>query len=183
MTPYIDSFTVGDCEVFVTTVDTSEKHNRREAERRAVEHLVKFRFGAEARYHHLTSGAPAVEGSGDVYISVSHSRSNAVLAVRRAGPVGVDIECWQERLDYLRGRFLTDREKTCYAGETAELMQYWTAKEATFKAANDPGLVISRIEVDLRSLTAESLVDGRKFRLMFTGSFPLMIAIAWAAEE
>ena len=41
------------------------------------------------------------------FISISHSRDEAVLAVSGSRPVGVDIETWREALVSTAGNWLT----------------------------------------------------------------------------
>jgi phosphopantetheinyl transferase len=98
--------------------------------------LVPLKRDAWGRPH-----LPPVGGRGGLHVSCSRSRSLAVFAISRAGPVGVDLEC----LDPGRFRegiaevFLSERERGLLARVPSAdrgrwLARAWTSKEALLKA-------------------------------------------------
>ncbi len=136
---------------------------RRDRERDAVRCLVGHIFGTGAEYCHNADGSPYIAGS-DKFISVSHSREHAVLAVSDTPGLGVDIE--QMRLSQLRHvseRFLGRNELPMFADDR-HLLWAWCAKEAVYKAAGKPGL--SGPEIELATpLCDEACVGNRRFAL------------------
>ncbi|MDE6377205.1 MAG: 4'-phosphopantetheinyl transferase superfamily protein, partial [Duncaniella sp.] len=152
-------------KILTATIETTGRTGRRQAEREAALRLVRGWFGSDATIAHREDGAPYVEGRGE-YISVSHCADQCVVAVSDA-PVGVDVETRRAQLLKIAPRFLTPREQA-EIGSLGELdrdsqldllLHYWTAKEAVFKCASLPDLVISEIEVTLT--TACDILDPR----------------------
>lgn len=159
------------CDILLTA--SGEK---RRAEREAVLKLIHEAFGPDAGYTHDADGAPVVEGV-DSYISVSHCSDRAVLAVRKEGPVGVDIERFRPQLRRIARKFLTDAESAVSPLSDEALLRLWTAKEAVFKAASDPSLTVSRIEVSLETLKAFD-TSKNQFDLFFIELAYEILAIA-----
>ena len=159
------------CDILLTAPG-----EKRRAEREAVLKLVHEAFGPEVGYTHDADGAPVVEGV-DSYISVSHCSYRAVLAVRNEGHVGVDIERFRPQLRRIARKFLTDAESAVTPLTDEALLRLWTAKEAVFKAASDPSLTVSRIEVSLETLKAFD-TSKNQFDLFFIELAPETLAIA-----
>lgn len=159
------------CDILLTAPG-----EKRRAEREAVLKLVHEAFGPDVGYTHDADGAPVVEGV-DSYISVSHCSDRAVLAVRNEGPVGVDIERFRPQLRRIARKFLTDAESAVAPLSDEALLRLWTAKEAVFKAASDPSLTVSRIEVSLETLKAFD-TSKNQFDLFFIELASEILAIA-----
>lgn len=116
-----------------------EAATRREAEKAAVEALLRHAFPEGAVLCHTPEGAPYLKDN-PVHISISHSRSRAALAVCAEAPVGVDVETLRDQLARVAPRVLSEAELADY-GTTAEgLLRAWTLKEALYKAAGVPGV-------------------------------------------
>lgn len=162
--------------LYICDITSSAPGEKRRAEREAVLKLVHEAFGPEVGYTHDADGAPVVEGV-DSYISVSHCSDRAVLAVRNDGPVGVDIERFRPQLRRIARKFLTDVESAVTPLSDEALLRLWTAKEAVFKAASDPSLTVSRIEVSLETLKAFD-TSKNQFDLFFIELAPETLAIA-----
>lgn len=162
--------------LYICDITSSAPGEKRRAEREAVLKLVHEAFGPDVGYTHDADGAPVVEGV-DSYISVSHCSDRAVLAVRNEGPVGVDIERFRPQIRRIARKFLTDAESAAAPQADEALLRLWAAKEAVFKAASDPSLTVSRIEVDLSSSTAVT-PSGRLLSLEFLGDNTSLTAIA-----
>lgn len=138
--------------------------SRRERERTAVESIIREVFGSEAALHHDGNGAPYLDGTATgTFISVSHSASTACVAVRNGSAVGVDIETGRSQLRIVAARFLSPDEQAIFTSDTA-LLTAWTSKEAAFKAASEPRLVISDIRLSA-DMTSAATPSGQKFAL------------------
>ena len=113
--------------------------SRREREERAVQVLVREVFGQQARRMHTASGAPYIagaEGAANKYISISHSRLTAALAVADS-PIGIDLEEDRPQLVRVAPRVLSEEELEYYGGRPIGLLEAWTLKEALFKASRE----------------------------------------------
>lgn len=118
----------------------------RAAERAAVEKLGrKILHSAIA---HRPDGSPYAADSPDLPVSISHGAATALLAVGEPGgrKIGVDIESTDRsaQLERVRRRFVAEADDT----GPLSLLHLWTAKEAAYKAAGQPGLSLTDITVD-----------------------------------
>lgn len=119
-----------------------EAPTRREAETAAVERLLATALPGGYRLAHNADGAPVLEGG--PHISISHSRTHAVVALCAEASVGVDIETPRAQLARVASRVLSAQEVEAYGATTEGLLQAWTLKEAIYKAALTPGLDFRR---------------------------------------
>lgn len=92
----------------------------------------------------LLHGKPVLADHGDLWFSLSHSESFAMLAVASGARVGVDIEIERprSRLDRLAARVLSDEEHDEWSQvepgrRTQAFLERWTAKEAYLKAIGE----------------------------------------------
>lgn len=155
----------GSCSLYITALDPAVTP-RREAEREAVERLIRHAFSDDARLVHHESGAPYIEGF-DGSISISHSRRSACLAVSRDCTPGVDIEEPREQLRKVAPRVLSDDEMAVYSHSIPLLLRAWTLKEALYKVALTPGLDFRSdiaLPLDLDDMTA--MVRGELFDIL-----------------
>jgi 4'-phosphopantetheinyl transferase len=79
------------------------------------------------------------DASAGVHFSLSHSGDHVVVAVTRAGPVGVDVEQLKPMTDYRRlyGMTLTADEAAALraaGGRPLDFLRIWVRKEAVTKA-------------------------------------------------
>lgn len=166
-------------EIFTAPIARTTRGEQRNAEREAVASLVNQRFGSNVTLAHTPDGAPYIPGFGG-HISVSHCADECVLAVS-SEPVGVDVDTPRPQLMRVARRFLNLRELADIDlhGEMTDdaridlLLRYWTAKEAVFKCAAIPSLVISEIEIGLRvenplPLEAVASARGCSFAVSYT---------------
>lgn len=154
-------------KVFLLPIAPEGNVPRRERERQAVAELVLEAFGPGAALGHDSHGAPFVTGScvpEGTMISVSHSRSTAALAVANGTTVGVDIESWRPQLRSVAPRFLSPGELAVFTFDRA-LLSAWTSKEAVFKAAGEPELVISDVKLS-PDLSSAAIPSDLTFRLI-----------------
>lgn len=159
--PSVDGTTVCLCHIGMTP-----RGAHRKAEKDAVAHLLKHRFGDGARLLHDDAGAPSVHGF-DGHISVSHSPRIAFLAVDPKCPVGIDAEPWRDSLKVLAPRFMKPCELDVYGSDPRLILRAWTAKEAAFKALGMPQLVISDIILPPDPEATVVRICGRTLSLHF----------------
>ena len=101
---------------------------RRQAEKEAVARILVREYPG-IPYGRHESGLPWLQGA---YISITHSRTTAVVAVSDA-PIGIDIEYPRAQLARVATRFLSPAEQRACT-TPAQLLSAWTAKEAAYKA-------------------------------------------------
>lgn len=175
--PYIDVLRQEGSLTFVTELVEVSGGKRREAEKEAEKRLIAYAFHDAPELLHTLDGAPYLSNK-PTPVSISHGAGRCVLAVSTdLRPIGVDIECWREQLYRVSRKFLTTDELPRYVDSQESLLTVWAAKEGVFKAAGMPGLVISRISVDLDTKTA-IVADGRSFSLEIYGDFPIKLVVA-----
>lgn len=114
--------------------------NERCCEWLAVRALLKMILGDDARIVYDAAGKPLVDGGG-VYISVSHTRGYAVLAVSRDAEVGVDVELLSRNALQAAGRFMeaSALEGLAFDEASRVALFHWCAKEALYKVVGDLG--------------------------------------------
>ena len=137
---------MNDVKIYRTPIAPSERAERRELEREAASKLVAGVFGHATVIAHEDDGRPYLPTHPGVCISLSHCVDECVLAVSDS-PVGVDVETARPQLSRIAAKFLTSREMARGPHDVDALLRYWTAKEAVFKCAGMPSLVISEIEL------------------------------------
>lgn len=101
---------------------------RRQAEKEAVARILAREYPG-IPYGRHESGLPWLQGA---YISITHSRKTAVVAVSDA-PIGIDLEYPRPRLSQIVPRILTPAELTHFH-TPEQLLATWTSKEAAYKA-------------------------------------------------
>ena len=166
---------MNDVKIYRTPRAPSERAERRELEREAASKLVAGVFGHATVIAHEDDGRPYLPTHPGVCISLSHCVDECVLAVSDS-PVGVDVETARPQLSRIAAKFLTSREMARGPHDVDALLRYWTAKEAVFKCAGMPSLVISEIELsdDMSHATAR----GESFELEYMPSPGKLLAIA-----
>ena len=83
---------------------------------------------------------PQLEG----HLSIAHTRSELLIALNVAHPIGIDLEGYRERVLNVRDAFLSEGERGWIAaGDLRAHVVAWTAKEAIFKAISKRSLVKS----------------------------------------
>lgn len=157
--------------IHITPIPTESDLPRRRQELSATETLITEAFGPTATLGHTTEGAPYLTDSPTTPLSISHSENNCILAVGLSPyiNIGVDIETPRQQLLRIAERFLCEQESRIVRNISDEnerlrtLLEFWTAKEAVYKAALTPGLGLKEISVspDLSEATAR----GIKFNL------------------
>lgn len=137
---------IGDVTVAVSPIDTAQPGaaSRRAAERAAVASAVSRLLPPGTEIRHRDDGAPYIEGG--PYVSVTHCRDFAAVAICEAHPVGIDAEVWRDALRRVAPRFLTEAEMQLTA-DNAALLRAWTVKEAVYKIAGAPAYDFRNIAI------------------------------------
>ena len=105
--------------------------------------ILRHELGPEATIRYATSGAPIVESAprGVRYVSISHS-AEWVAVMLSPTRCGVDIESVERTFSRVASRYISHDERQrleeCAAPHFEALM--WSAEEAIYKYANQPGL-------------------------------------------
>ena len=113
---------------------------KRRAEWLAVRAIVAQQFGDKALVVYDVAGKPSI---GDVagYISVSHTKGYAVVALSRECEVGVDVELVSRDVLPVAGRFMPAESLDVFPSvkRNKVALLNWCAKEALFKITGDLG--------------------------------------------
>ena len=149
----------------------TDRGQRRATELNAVNTLVTGIFGTDAKVSHYEDGAPFISTRPDICISISHCIDRCVIAVSDRC-IGVDIETARPTFERVASKFLTVAEQQRGPYPIATLMQLWSAKEAVFKCARIPSLVVADIEISPDFTTATVTHQGITRR--FTLTYPLL---------
>lgn len=120
------------------------------SEKRKLEFLgirIAFKelFGKEMEIRYDTVGKPYFLDN-SYEISISHSRSWIAIMAHPTRPVGIDIECRNDKIQKLYKRFLSETEqKELSNGENiSQLELAWSAKEALFKIIGNEAVDFSK---------------------------------------
>ena len=88
-------------------------------------------------------GAPMLKSG--IKLSISHSKTVAGIAFGPK-PLGFDLEYFQDKIIRIAPRFLHSKEGFAIEGSSVieKLTLIWTAKEALYKAIQQPGIIFSK---------------------------------------
>lgn len=96
------------------------------------------------RFSYGRYGKPFLDGQPELQFNLSHCRELAVYAVCLGRPVGVDLECLSQCLDFegIANRFFTPQERQVLAAAPAgqrasAFFRCWTRREAYLKARGE----------------------------------------------
>jgi 4'-phosphopantetheinyl transferase len=145
-----------------------ERHRNRFIAGRGFLRLVLSRYlqvePAGVRFDYGPHGKPELAGrlaGSGLHFNLAHSEEIALLAVTRAGPVGVDVERVRPLAEAaaLVARFFSPREGTAYRNLPADqqreaFFNLWTRKEAWLKATGE-GIAHSLHQVEVSFLPGE----------------------------
>lgn len=167
----------GEVKIYIAPIPATDRSQRRRTEQEVVTRMIRSIFGPDAALCHHHSGQPYIKDS-QLNISISHSSSTAAIAVSPT-PAGIDIEQPRTALTRTAPRFLSANELACCTSPH-RLLQAWTAKEAVFKCAGSPHLLISDIAYPLAGdFTRAALPASRqKFSIAHLPYHDQLIAIA-----
>lgn len=145
--------------------------SRREAEEVAIRHLLREAFGREVKLMHQPCGRPFIEGFPH-FISISHCRDEAVLAISSGCEVGVDIETWRDALMKTAHKWLTPRQLERMEAPL-DYLKAWTAKEAIFKC-------MSHQPHGLMDIALPYIGEQSIYKVCWEGDVDRLLAIAHA---
>ncbi len=97
-----------------------------------------FEKGKHYRFYKDEYGKPFLADS-EFNISISHSR-NLVAVAYSPFNIGLDIQVLTQSLVKIKNKFLSEEEKLFCGDDIVKLGQFWTAKEAVYKAYGKKGL-------------------------------------------
>jgi 4'-phosphopantetheinyl transferase len=114
--------------------------------------------GAEVQFSLGPYGKPELAGAGagtELRFNLTHSEDLALVAITKAGPVGVDVERMRllEDMEELVDRFFSVEESAVFREldpkeKTAAFFNLWTRKESWLKATGlGIGTALNRVEV------------------------------------
>lgn len=136
------------------------------SEKRKLEFLgiriaFKEMFGKEFEIRYDSVGKPFLMDN-SYKISISHSKKWIAVMAHPTRPVGIDIECRNDKIQKLHKRFLSEVEqKELSNGENVgQLELAWSAKEALFKIIGNQAVDFSK---QLRIFTFEAKNQGEIF--------------------
>lgn len=118
----------------------TDRHTR---EQEAIQNIINQLFHCDITISHKPSGAPYIAERPDLHISVSHSSTQAVLAISHHGPIGVDTETLRPQLERVIDRYLSPYEQNEWPTPQDHLTA-WCIKEAAYKAADIPGIDLAQ---------------------------------------
>lgn len=152
------------------------KTDKRKLEFLAVRVALKKLLNEEFYISYTDEGKPFL-AENEFNIGISHSKDWIAVAVHPNRQIGIDIECWSDKIPKLYKRFLSDEEqKTLSNGTNVKQLQIaWSAKEALYKIigktavdfANQLQIFSFDAEQKNGELTAKHLVSGKLYTLYY----------------
>ncbi len=125
-------------------MDETPDADKRTCEREAVKALLAELCGEGKVILHLESGKPYLE-DGSFHISISHTKGYAAVVLHPSREVGIDIEQYGVTVYKVREKFLQPAElEEADEDNTYQLLLYWSAKEAVYKALGMEGVELKR---------------------------------------
>lgn len=119
--------------------------------------VVHRELGPEVQVRYNSVGAPYVEGN-PCQISVSHSKG-CVAVLFSEQRCAVDVERLDRNFQRIKEKYLTAEEQRL-GGDVHFLATAWSAKEALYKYAGEPGLGLLE-DIRLLSYEAGSTITGQ----------------------
>jgi 4'-phosphopantetheinyl transferase EntD len=119
--------------------------DKRKQEFLAVRCLLKLLLNHDAKINYLPSGKPVLTNS-SYYISISHTRGHAAVALSKSPFSGIDIEYPSERVTRVYQRFVSKKEQL-FIPEKRKLDYYtllWCLKETMFKLFDDSNIIFNQ---------------------------------------
>lgn len=111
----------------------ASKSLQRRKERLAVRLLLQ-QAGTEGLAYEESGKPYLADGR---YISISHSRDWVCVALHDSRPIGVDLECFSDRMLPLSQRFMSSEELATLPYDKTVMHMAWCAKEAAYKMWGD----------------------------------------------
>ena len=119
------------------------------------------------QYH--PTGRPFIADS-SLYISISHTKGYAAIALQENVPVGIDIEQIGEKVRRVGKKFLSSQEVAAIVPDENEiynLLIHWSAKETIFKLIDREGIDFSEhLRIHPFNISNNGIIIGEEH---FTG--------------
>lgn len=115
------------------------KSEKRKREFVATRLLNREVFGENAVITYLNNGAPEIQNIG--HISISHANNKVAIAHSTSFELGLDLELIQDKILYIRNKFLNPMELTeIDSSDATKTTIAWSCKEALYKLNKDKGI-------------------------------------------
>lgn len=125
---------VEELEALLPQVDVpASRSQQRRKERLAVRLLLQQANVTGLAYEE--SGKPILTDGR--YISISHSHDWVCVALHDSRPIGIDLECFSDRMLALSPRFMNTEELASLPHDKTVMHLVWCAKEAAYKIYGD----------------------------------------------
>jgi len=150
------------------------KTDKRKLEFLAVRVALKKLLNEEFYIFYTDDGKPFLTEN-RYNISISHSKNWVAVAAHPSRQIGIDIECWSDKIPKLYKRFLNETEQKAFGTNANQLQIVWSAKEALYKIigktavdfANQLQIFPFDAENENGELTAKHLVSGKLYTLNY----------------
>jgi len=150
------------------------KTDKRKLEFLAVRVALKKLLNEEFYIFYTDDGKPFLTEN-RYNISISHSKNWVAVAVHPNRQIGVDIECWSDKIPKLYKRFLNEEEQKAFGTNIKQLQIAWSAKEALYKIigktavdfANQLQIFPFDAEKETGEFSAKHLVSGKLYKLNY----------------
>jgi phosphopantetheinyl transferase len=150
------------------------KTDKRKLEFLAVRVALKKLLNKEYYICYTAEGKPFLTDN-PYNISISHSKNWIAVAIQPNLQIGVDIECWSDKIPKLYKRFLSEEEQKYLSDDTKKSQIAWSAKEALYKIIGKTAvdfacqLQIHPFEAEETSgeLSAKHLVSDKIYKLHY----------------
>jgi len=150
------------------------KTDKRKLEFLAVRVALKKMLGKEVYVSYTDEGKPFL-AENEHFISISHSKNWIAVALNSDAQVGIDIECWSDKIQKVYKRFLSEEEQTYLADDAKKLQIAWSAKEVLYKIIGKTAVDFARqlqiLPFDASenhgNLSAKHLVSGKIYNLHY----------------
>lgn len=138
--------------------------DKRRKEWLAVRVLLAQMLGEEKHIAYQESGKPYLIDH-SFYISISHTKDYVAVILSEKSSVGIDIECFRDKVCHLSHRFVRDDERAFpYNGiDTWSLLLHWSAKEAIYKCIKDADPEFLKIRLSPFEPQSEGVVEAKEF--------------------
>lgn len=122
----------------IEAITSPYKSKRRQCEKLAAYILLPYLLPAKTTLHYEPTGRPYLVGSSQ-HISITHNEEWIGVGICDT-PIGIDIEKDTPQITAVASKFFTAQEMQYAHQEATPLAILWSAKEALYKWANQPGL-------------------------------------------
>lgn len=161
-------------------IPEGSRNDRRQRERTTIEHMLAILLGSSVILRHTDDGAPFIDGAEHMHISISHSQTQAAVAISHNIPIGIDTETMRPQLERVKDKYLSPAEQTEWNTLILKLTA-WCIKEAAYKAYGIPGIdFVNDIKIDLNGNVN---VAGKTFTYTIVEQTPTQVTVLVALQQ